>query len=284
MELHTINAGLFKLDGGAMFGVVPKSIWHKLNPADDNNMCTWTMRCLLIIDGAQRILIDTGMGDKQDAKFFGHYYMHGNDTLLKSLANVGLQPSDITDVVLTHLHFDHCGGAIQYNTGKDGYEPVFKNAKYWSNAAHWQNATQPNPREKASFLKENILPIEQSGQLNFVTDSNSINPNLSFINVSGHTEQMMLPVIQHQQQEIIYVADLLASMHHIPTPWIMAYDTQPLLSMQEKQAVLSRAVANNSILYFEHDAQHVACTVHQTEKGVKPKGIFTLENNSFIQL
>lgn len=284
MELHNINAGLFKLDGGAMFGVVPKSLWNKLNPADDNNMCTWTMRCLLIIDGVQRILIDTGMGNKQDSKFFGHYYMHGNDTLLKSLANVGLQPSDITDVVLTHLHFDHCGGAIQWNSGKNGFEPVFKNAKYWSNAQHWANATAPNPREKASFLVDNIIPIEQSGQLNFVTDQTSIHPNLSFINVSGHTEHMMLPVIQHQQREIIYVADLLPSIYHIPTPWIMAYDTQPLLSMVEKQSVLARAAANNSILYFEHDHQHQACTVQLTDRGIKANEVLALVNNAFVGL
>jgi glyoxylase-like metal-dependent hydrolase (beta-lactamase superfamily II) len=281
MELHNINAGLFKLDGGAMFGVVPKSLWHKLNPADDNNMCTWTMRCLLIIDGAQRILIDTGMGDKQDAKFFGHYYMHGTDTLYTSLANVGLTPADITDVVLTHLHFDHCGGCIQYNNSKDGFEPVFKNAKYWTNEAHWNNAIKPNPREKASFLTDNILPIQQSGHLNFVTDATVINPNLSFIHVNGHTEQMMLPVLQHKEREIIYCADLFASIHHLPTPWVMAYDMQPLLTMQEKQQVLQRAVNNNSILFFEHDAYHNACTVQSTEKGIKPQQILQLNNNTF---
>jgi glyoxylase-like metal-dependent hydrolase (beta-lactamase superfamily II) len=236
MKLYTIDTGFFKLDGGAMFGVVPKTIWNKLNPADDNNLCNWALRCLLIEDGKRLILVDNGNGDKQDEKFFSHYYLNGDDTLEKSLAKHGFTRDDITDVFLTHLHFDHCGGSIIRVKGK--LIPAFKNAVYWSNKRHWKWATEPNEREKASFLKENILPIQESGQLQFIEMSVSgsiirpfasgITDNLSIITVSGHTEAMMLPVIKYNNSTIVYMADLLPSLGHIPVPYVMAYDMFPL--------------------------------------------------------
>ncbi|MGB4723855.1 MAG: MBL fold metallo-hydrolase, partial [Sediminibacterium sp.] len=266
MKLYAVNAGNFKLDGGAMFGVVPKSIWNRTNPADENNMCSWTMRCLLIEDEGRLILIDNGMGDKQDAKFFGHYYLHGNDTLEKSLAKHGFTPSDITDVFLTHLHFDHCGGSIK----KDGDKliPAFKNAKYWSNEAHWNWATVPNEREKASFLKENILPIQASGQLSFIDapathfTSNGLLNSVSFANnidirfVHGHTEKMMLPQIQYKGHTIVYMADLLPSVGHLPLPYVMSYDMFPLTTITENKSFLQEAFEKQYVLFFEHDAVH----------------------------
>lgn len=290
MKLYTIDTELFKLDGGAMFGVVPKTMWNKLNPADENNMCTWAMRLLLIEEGNKLILIDTGIGNKQDAKFFGHYYLHGNATLDKSLAKHGFSKDDITDVVLTHLHFDHCGGAIT----RDGEKliPTFKNAIYWSNEHHWQWAVQPNDREKASFLKENILPIKESGQLKFInvaadqkqihnnklsTVASDILPQLSFKLVNGHTDAMMLPQIEYKGKTIVYMADLLPSINHIPLPYVMAYDMFPLTTLNEKRAFLQEAVDNNYILYFEHDAANECCTLQTTEKGIKVAEAATLE-------
>ncbi|MFT6850529.1 MAG: glyoxylase-like metal-dependent hydrolase (beta-lactamase superfamily II) [Sphingobacteriales bacterium] len=269
MKLHVINSGHFKLDGGAMFGVVPKSIWNNLNPADQNNMCSWATRCLLIEDGDRLILIDTGMGNKQSDKFFGYYFLHGNDSLEKSLATKGFHPDDITDVFLTHLHFDHVGGSIKWNNEKSGYRPAFKNAKYWSNSDHWQSALNPNPREKASFLKENILPIQESGQLNFYDKSSSDLPQISAITVNGHTEAQMLPVINYKDREIIFCADLFPSSHHLPLAWVIAYDVQPLLTMKERQMVLERGFENNSILFFEHDPIIESATIIQTEKGYR---------------
>jgi glyoxylase-like metal-dependent hydrolase (beta-lactamase superfamily II) len=284
MKLYTIDTGFFKLDGGAMFGVVPKSIWNKLNPADENNLCSWALRCLLIEDGNRLILVDNGNGDKQDAKFFSHYYLHGDDTLNKSLAKHGFSGNDITDVFLTHLHFDHCGGSIVREGDK--LVPAFKNATYWSNKSHWEWATHPNPREKASFLKENILPIQESGQLKFVdvpTSQASIGKaasgiisNLSVFAVSGHTEAMMLPVIKYNGKTIVFMADLLPSIGHIPIPYVMAYDMFPLTSMQEKQSFLEEAVNNDYILFFEHDPLYECCTLQRTEKGVRHKEIFKL--------
>ena len=291
MKLYSINTGYFKLDGGAMFGVVPKSIWNKLNPADENNMCSWALRCLLIEDEGKLILVDTGMGNKQDAKFFGHYYLHGDDTLEKSLALHGFTPADITDVFLTHLHFDHCGGAMVREG--DTVVPAFKNATYWSNERHWQWATQPNEREKASFLKENILPIEQSGQLKMV-DSNklivdsksdsvpvichptSILSNLSFYIVNGHTGAMMLPKINYNGKTIVYMADLLPSVAHIPLPYVMGYDMFPLTTLNEKKAFLTEALANDYILFFEHDPVNECCNLQMTEKGIRQKDVFKL--------
>lgn len=279
MKLYSINTGYFKLDGGAMFGVVPKSIWSKLNPPDENNMCTWAMRCLLIEEGNKLILIDNGIGNKQDEKFFSHYYLHGEDTLDKSLAKYGFGKIDITDVILTHLHFDHCGGSIE-RTG-DKLVPAFKNATYWSNEKHWQWATQPNDREKASFLKENILPVQESGQLKFQDVKNiasGIIPELEYVFVSGHTESMMLPKIAYKGRQIVFMADLLPSAAHIPVPYIMAYDTRPLLTLQEKKSFLQNECDNNSILFFEHDHSIECCTLQQTEKGIRQKDILKLED------
>jgi glyoxylase-like metal-dependent hydrolase (beta-lactamase superfamily II) len=269
-----------------MFGVVPKSIWNRSNPADENNMCSWSMRCLLIEDGDRLILIDNGMGDKQDAKFFGHYYLHGNDTLEKSLAAHGFTPDDITDVFLTHLHFDHCGGSIK----KDGDKliPAFKNAIFWSNEAHWDWATNPNEREKASFLIENILPIEASGQLSLVDApathfaNNGLLHSVSFANnidirfVHGHTEKMMLPQIQYKGHTIVYMADLLPSVGHLPLPYVMSYDMFPLTTLTEKKSFLQEAFENQYVLFFEHDAVHECVKLVQTEKGIRAGAAFTL--------
>ena len=283
MRLYSINTGYFKLDGGAMFGVVPKSIWNKINPADENNMCSWALRCLLIEEGNRLILIDTGMGNKQDAKFFGYYYLHGDDTLDKSLAKHGFSKDDITDVFLTHLHFDHCGGAIE--RVDDKLVPAFKNATYWSNKEHWDWAVFPNEREKASFLKENILPIEESGQLKFIDVAGKVNgrlgetsftENISIRFVSGHTEEMMLPQIKYNNKTIVYMADLLPSQGHIPIPYVMAYDMNPLTTLNEKKSFLKEAVENDYILFFEHDPLYECCNLQQTERGIRPKDFFKL--------
>jgi glyoxylase-like metal-dependent hydrolase (beta-lactamase superfamily II) len=271
MNLYTIDTELFKLDGGAMFGVVPKSIWNKLNPADENNMCTWAMRLLLIEDGKRLILVDTGIGNKQDAKFFGHYYLHGNHTLTTSLARHGFHTDDITDVFLTHLHFDHVGGSVLNENGK--LVPAFKNATYWSNGSHWQWATEPNEREKASFLKENILPIQESGQLKFIEEG--FKP-FAVRFVSGHTESMMLPQLKYKDRTIVYMADLLPSVGHIPLPYVMAYDMFPLTTLEEKKSFLAEAVENDYVLFFEHDPVHECCTLQVTEKGIRVKDTFKL--------
>jgi glyoxylase-like metal-dependent hydrolase (beta-lactamase superfamily II) len=276
VKLHTINTGHFKLDGGAMFGVVPKSMWNKLNPADDTNMCSWAMRCLLIEDGNKLILIDNGMGNKQDEKFFGYYFLHGNDSLDASLKAKGFHRDDITDMVLTHLHFDHCGGSIQHNAAKTGFEPAFKNALYHVNPKHWEWAVHPNPREKASFLKENIMPIQESGQRRDLFENSQIIEGLSFIEVSGHTEAMMLPIIRHEKGTVAFMADLIPSLGHLPLPYVMAYDTRPLLTLQEKEKVLKLAAENNWTLFFEHDPSVECATVEQTEKGIRKKNSFAL--------
>jgi glyoxylase-like metal-dependent hydrolase (beta-lactamase superfamily II) len=284
MKLYSINTGFFKLDGGAMFGVVPKSIWNKINPADENNLCSWALRCLLIEDGNRLILIDNGNGDKQDAKFFSHYYLHGDDTMVKSLAKYGFHPDDITDAFLTHLHFDHCGGSIKREGDK--LIPTFKNATYWSNKEHWDWAVNPNDREKASFLKENILPIEESGQLKFVDITGGLNgklgeiffsENMSVRFVNGHTQAMMLPQVKYKDKTIVYMADLLPSQGHIPLPYVMAYDMFPLTTLNEKRSFLKEAVENDYILFFEHDPVHECCNLQQTERGVRPKEFFRLE-------
>ena len=275
MKLYTINTGYFKLDGGAMFGVVPKSMWNKLNPADDNNMCTWALRCLLIEDGGRLMLVDNGIGDKQDAKFMGHYYLHGDDTLDKSLAKHGFNRDDITDVFLTHLHFDHCGGSIKKEGDK--FVPAFKNAIYWSNERHWNWATAPNEREKASFLKENILPIQESGQLKFVENSlEDLMGNIEIVQAFGHTDAMMLPKIQYKGKSIVFMADLLPSAAHIPIPFIMGYDMFPLTTLIEKKSFLKEAQENDYVLFFEHDPLIECCSLQLTEKGVRPKDYFNL--------
>jgi glyoxylase-like metal-dependent hydrolase (beta-lactamase superfamily II) len=276
MKLHTIDTGFFKLDGGAMFGVVPKAIWNKTNPADENNLCTWAMRCLLVEDADRLILIDTGIGNKQDQKFFSHYYLHGNATIDSSLAALGFHRDDITDVFLTHLHFDHVGGAVTRNG--DTLSPAFKNAVYWSNQQHWDWAVNPNDREKASFLKENILPIQQSGQLKFIDSHDGVqfakNFNIRF--VYGHTDAMMLPLINYKNQNILYMADLLPSVGHLPIPYIMAYDMFPLKTLTEKKLFLNEALEKNYTLYLEHDPVNECCTLKQTEKGIRVKDVFKL--------
>ena len=276
MNLYTIDTGLFKLDGGAMFGVVPKSIWQKSNPADERNLCTWAMRCLLIEDGNRLILIDNGIGNKQDAKFLDHYYLHGEETLDSSLAAKGFHRDDITDVFLTHLHFDHCGGSIVREG--DQLVPAFKNAQYWSNEKHWEWATKPNDRERASFLKENILPIAESGQLKFIEDRDGVqfHEGIQIRFAYGHTDAMMLPQIQYKEKTIVYMADLLPSTGHIPLPYIMAYDMFPLTTLHEKKAFLQEATDKNYILYLEHDPVNECCTLQQTEKGVRLHETFKL--------
>ncbi len=275
MKLHVIDTEFFKLDGGAMFGVVPKSLWKRTNEPDANNLCTWAMRCLLIEDGNQLILIDNGIGNKQDEKFLKHYYLHGDASLIKSLKSKGFSPDDVTDMFQTHLHFDHCGGGVERKGDK--LELTFKNAKYWSNKDHWHWATVPNPREKASFLKENILPIEESGHLNYVS-ANGASPFKQFdiITVDGHTDKQMLPMIKYKEKTIVFVADLLPSVGHIPLPYVMGYDTRPLLTMQEKEKFLNEAADNGYILFFEHDAVNECCTVKHTEKGVRLDQTFSL--------
>ncbi|MCO4291640.1 MBL fold metallo-hydrolase [Solitalea sp. MAHUQ-68] len=278
MKLHTIDTGYFKLDGGAMFGVVPKTIWQRSNPADENNLCTWAMRLLLIENDNQLILVDTGIGNKQDEKFFSHYYLHGAETLNTSLQKLGFNKDDITDVFLTHLHFDHCGGAIERSGEK--MIPAFKNATFWSNQDHWNWAVQPNDREKASFLKENILPIQESGQLKFINHSEGVNFTQDFKVrfVSGHTDAMMLPQINYKGKTVVYCADLLPSIGHLPIPYVMAYDTRPLESLKEKKAFLEEAVKNDYILFFEHDPINECCTLQQTEKGIRVKDVFKLKD------
>lgn len=275
MKLHVINTGFFKLDGGAMFGVVPKSLWQKSNAPDENNLCTWAMRCLLIEDGNRLILIDNGIGNKQSEKFFGHYYLHGDDSLEKSLNNNGFSKDDITDMFLTHLHFDHCGGGVVYNGDK--LDLAFKNAKYWSNKDHWQWATVPNPREKASFLTENIMPMQESGHLNFVPlDGSSPFSQFDIATFDGHTDKQMVPKIKYKNKTIVFMADLLPSIGHIPLPYVMAYDTRPLLTMSEKEQFLKEAADNDYILFLEHDPINECCTVKHTEKGVRLDRTFPL--------
>ena len=284
MNFYCINTGYFKLDGGAMFGVVPKNIWNRINPSDENNMCNWALRCMLIEDGSRLTLIDNGIGNKQDAKFFSYYYLHGSETLDSSLNKYGFHRDDITDVILTHLHFDHCGGSIVRNG--ELLEPAFKNAIYWSNEKHWNWAINPNEREKASFLKENIIPIRESGQLKFVQAapipgdrlaSSPLTDTISLRFVNGHTESMMLPQIRYGNKTIVYVADLLPSQGHIPIPYVMAYDMFPLTTLHEKRSFLNEAVQNDYILFFEHDPEYECCNLHKTEKGVRPNQFFSVK-------
>ncbi|MGB8194654.1 MAG: MBL fold metallo-hydrolase [Chitinophagaceae bacterium] len=279
MKLYSIDTGYFKLDGGAMFGVVPKSIWNKLNPSDENNLCSWALRCLLIEDEGRLILVDNGIGDKQDAKFFGHYYLHGEDTLDSSLKKHGFHRDDITDVILTHLHFDHCGGSVMREG--DQLVPAFKNAVYWSNERHWKWATEPNDRERASFLKENILPIKASGQLSMVPlpDWNTVefSKNIDLRFVHGHTDAMMIPQIKYKDRIIVFTADLIPSAAHIPLPYLMAYDMFPLTTLKEKKIFLHDAIEDKYILFFEHDRIYECCDLVQTDKGVRAGNYFKVD-------
>lgn len=280
MKLYPIEAGNFKLDGGAMFGVVPKTIWNKTNPADVNNMIDIAATCLLIEEGDRLILIDTGMGDKQSEKFFGYYYRWGNDNIDKSLQNHGFHRDDITDVFMTHLHFDHCGGSIQWNKDRTGYEPAFKNARFWSNKEHWEWATNPNDREKASFLKENILPMQESGQLHFVKRTSEAFQETSELDfgilyVDGHTDKQMIPHITYKDKKLVFMADLLPTAGHLPLPFVMGYDTRPLLTLPEKKAFLNKAADENYYLFLEHDAHNKIITVKHTEKGVRLDKVYT---------
>jgi glyoxylase-like metal-dependent hydrolase (beta-lactamase superfamily II) len=277
MELFTVDTGFFKLDGGAMFGVVPKSIWSRTNPSDENNLCPWAMRCLLVSDGNRLVLIDNGIGDKQDARFFSHYYLHGDASLAKSLQQLGVHPTDITDVFLTHLHFDHCGGSVKY--GSHGqYELTFPRATYWTNEAHWNWATVPNPREKASFLEENILPLQEHGVLKYLDlATKSLFPGFDFLTMDGHTDKQMLPKMQYKGRTLVFMADLLPSVGHIPLPYVMGYDIRPLLTLQEKQQFLEEAAQNQYVLFLEHDSVNECCTVKMTEKGVRVDQTFRLD-------
>lgn len=283
MNLYPINAGNFKLDGGAMFGVVPKSLWQRTNPADNNNMIDIAARCLLIEEGNRLILVDSGMGNKQSEKFFSYYYLWGDDTIDKSLHKYGFHRDDITDVFMTHLHFDHCGGCIQWNKDRTGYEPAFKNAVFWSNENHWDWAVNPNRREKASFLKENIIPMEESGQLKFTSlpkgdllKGSELGFDIFF--ADGHTEKQMIPLINYKGKTIAFMADLLPTAGHLPIPYVMGYDTRPLLTLDEKEKFLNLAADNNFYLFLEHDAHNQIITVQHTEKGVRLKDTFTLND------
>ena len=272
MKIYPLNTGNFKLDGGAMFGVVPKTLWSRTNKPDENNMCSWSMRSMLIEDGERLMLIDTGIGDKQSEKFFSHYYLFGDDSLQGNLKKLGFSPDDITDVFLTHLHFDHCGGAVE-RIGENNYQPVFKNATFWSTEKHWKWATEPNEREKASFLSENILPIEESGQLKFVTRkedySKDVFKDIDLLFVDGHTESQMIPHIRYKGKTLVFMADLLPSVGHIPLPFVMGYDTRPLLTLNEKDKFLKKAAQEEYILFLEHDYENECCTLKETEKGIR---------------
>jgi glyoxylase-like metal-dependent hydrolase (beta-lactamase superfamily II) len=282
MKLHLIETGTFKLDGGAMFGVVPKSLWQRTNPADELNLCTWSMRCLLVEYSNKLVLVDTGIGDKQSEKFFSHYHLADTKSLEKSLNEKGFGLDEITDVLLTHLHFDHCGGAVQWNKDRSKLDVVFKNATYWSNQEHWKWATEPNSREKASFLSENILPLQESGQLKFIPrngkESESVFENFDVHFVDGHTESMMIPKIHYKDRTVCYMADLLPSVGHIPLPYVMGYDTRPLLTLSEKEQFLIDAATNENVLLFEHDSINETCIVEHSEKGIRLKETQTFES------
>jgi glyoxylase-like metal-dependent hydrolase (beta-lactamase superfamily II) len=274
MRISVIDAGNFKLDGGAMFGVVPKTIWQKMVPADQNNLCSWKMRCLLIEDGQRLILIDSGMGEKQPEKWQNFYYRHGDGDLIKSLRESGYHEKDITDVILSHLHFDHCGGAVSWNSTKDAYQLTFPNAKYWTHSQHWASAMKPNPREKATFLSENLLPIQESGHLNFIDkEAHEFGKNFEFMYADGHTEKMIMPIVHHKNRKIIFAADTIPSFAHIHVPYCMSYDVRPLQTMEEKNTILKKIIDEDIILFFDHDAQNETAEIEWTDRGFKPKNL-----------
>lgn len=269
MKLFPIETGNFKLDGGAMFGVVPKVLWNKVYPADENNLCNWSLRCLLVVDGDRKILIDNGLGEKQDEKWLKHYYLNGDDTLEKSLQKAGFTFDEITDVILTHMHFDHCGGSVKWNDDNTGFTLAFPNATYWTSKQQYDWATKPNRREKASFLKENIYPIEESGRLNLIESEGEFIPNITFKLYSGHTDGQVIPHIKMNGKTVVFMADLMPSSAHIPMPWVMAYDTRPLMTLKDRERFYAEAIENDYVLFFEHDIYNEACTLHNTEKGIK---------------
>ncbi|MBU1008616.1 MAG: MBL fold metallo-hydrolase [Bacteroidetes bacterium] len=269
MKLYPIETGNLKLDGGAMFGVVPKVLWQKFYPCDENNLCNWAMRCLLVVDGERRILIDNGIGNKQDEKWLSHYYLNGEETLESSLAAVGYTPADITDMVITHMHFDHCGGSVSWNGDRSGFELAFPNATYWTSRQQFAWATNPNRREEASYLKENILPIHESGKLKLIDDEGEFIPNITFKLYNGHTEGQLIPHINYNGKTVVYMADLMPSAAHIPMPWIMAYDTRPLVTLEDRERFYGEALEKDYILFLEHDLYNEACTLQNTPKGVR---------------
>jgi glyoxylase-like metal-dependent hydrolase (beta-lactamase superfamily II) len=272
MQLHVIDAGHFKLDGGAMFGVVPKTLWNRLIPADENNLCSWNMRCLLIEEGNRLTLVDTGMGNKQDAKFQGFYYRHGEGDLVKSIEKAGFGTHEVTDVVFSHLHFDHCGGGVKWNSDRTRFELTFPNAKYWTHSEHWHLATHPNPREKATFLKENIMPIQEAGQLFFSDkEENPFGANIQPVYVNGHTDKMTMIKVAYRGHQVVFMADTIPSHAHVPIPYVMGYDVRPLETMQEKEQLLHSALDTNTVLFFDHDPTADCCTVEMTEKGIRVK-------------
>jgi glyoxylase-like metal-dependent hydrolase (beta-lactamase superfamily II) len=273
MELYPIETGNFKLDGGAMFGVVPKVLWSKVYPADENNLCNWAMRCLLVVDGDRKVLIDNGIGNKQDERWLRHYYLNGEDSLEKSLGKAGYTTDDITDVIITHMHFDHCGGSVKWNRNKTGYELTFKNATYWTSHKQFDWATHPNHREKASFLKENILPVQESGQLNLIEEEGEFIPNINFKLYDGHTNGQVIPHVKYNGKTVVFMADLMPSSAHIPMPWVMAYDTRPLQTLKDRERFYAEALENDYILFFEHDIYNEAGTIQETEKGVRIKEV-----------
>lgn len=276
MKIHSIHISNFKLDGGAMFGVVPKVLWHKQYPADEHNLCNWALRCILVDTGDRRILVDNGCGDKQDDKFFGHLYLNGGYGLDGALDRYGYTSEDITDMVLTHLHFDHCGGGVKFNSDKTGFELTFPNANYWVSRQQWEWAMNPNRREAASYLKENMLPMEESGQLFFIEENRELYPGFSVRLFNGHTEGQIIPFIRYNNKTIVFTADLIPSTVHIPVPWIMGYDTRPLMVMEEKESFIKEAFENGYILFFEHDIFHECCNLKDTPKGIRAKDTFTL--------
>ncbi len=278
MKLYPIETGNLKLDGGAMFGVVPKVLWSKAYPCDENNLCNWSMRCLLVVDGSRKILIDNGIGSKQDEKWLRHYYLNGEATLETSLAKAGYTPDDITDVIITHMHFDHCGGSVKWNNDKTGYELAFPNALYWTSRKQFDWATNPNRREKASFLKENILPIQESGQLNLIKEEGEHIPNIELKMYDGHTDGQVIPHVKYNGKTVVFMADLMPSSAHIPMPWIMAYDTRPLQTLKDRERFYAEALENDYILFFEHDIYHEAGTLYNTEKGVQIKEVGRLSD------
>ncbi|OYU68070.1 MAG: MBL fold metallo-hydrolase [Cytophagaceae bacterium BCCC1] len=281
MKISIIDAGNFKLDGGAMFGVVPKTIWQKMVPADENNLCSWKMRCLLVEDKDRLVLIDTGMGDKQAQKWQNFYFRHGDGDLIKSIRDAGYHENEVTDVLLSHLHFDHCGGAVCWNSSKDAYRLTFPNAKYWTHSLHWESAMKPNPREKATFLTENLQTVIESGQLNFIEQiQNPLGDKFEFIYADGHTEKMIMPIINYTDQKIIFAADTIPSFAHIHVPYCMSYDVRPLQTMHEKSLILDRIVKENILLLFDHDVVNEVAEIEITDRGFKAKNLGKL--NEFI--